>query len=495
MAYMRDSTGRRLDDFIAVRDLPRVQMNLDASKLTGANNSALSAWQDASGLGHFVYQLTAANRPTLKTNALDGKNTVAFGATAYMERPDYGTGLGDGGVYAQPNTYFLVAKFNTAANTSNRSLWSGASPNRNNAWLDGTTQAGYIYAGGAWPDGDKPLDDGQWHIITAVYGATHGAVYIDGYLVSTAPTQAQGTEPLGGFYLGATSLGTLPVNGAEYAEFIHCNANVSPEQILATTKSLADKWGITLSPPAGQGAAPYVSATDSAGINIRTWVPPNPKPTGNTLVIWSHHHTGTEAITPSFFAYPLIHAAINEGYIVAASRMHGDSWGNASALTDLTNLYNHVNAIWPVDKVILVGASMGGLATSLAIPFAAVPNIKGCIGIDAVFSLANMHANSSYTTTVRTAYGVASDGSDYATKTAGHDPMLRPAADFGAVPWRFYVTDSDALVPPGPHSDAFSAKVAATAPEETVIRHLEGHLTPTAIRPADVMAFIKRCIA
>lgn len=497
MAYMKDSAGRRLDDFVAARDLPKVVMNLDASVITGANNSSITAWPDSSGLGHYVHQLVAVKQCTLKTNAQGGRNTVAFGASSYMERPDYGTGLGDTGNYAQPNTYFLVAKFNTASNGSNRSLWSGSSSgtSRNNVWLDGTTQQGYLYANGAWPDGGKPLDDGQWHIITAVFGTTHGAFYVDGYLVSTQGTQAQGAEALGTFVLGATGTGTLPVNGAEFAEFIHCNAAVPPDQILATTKALADKWGIPITAPKAQVAPQYVSTLDSGAINIRTWFPPNPKAAGNTLVIWCHQHTGTEALSASFFAYPLIHAAVNEGYIFAASRMHGDSWGNANALTDLTNLYNYVNTMWPVSNVILIGGSMGGLATALAKPYASVPNLKGCIGIDAVFDLAAMHANPSYTTTIRTAYGVAGDGSDYASKTAGHDPMLRPASDFGTVRWRFYASDTDALVPPAAHSDAFAAKIASTAPEAVVVRHVEGHLTPPGIRPADVIAFIKRCIA
>jgi len=497
MPYMKDSAGRRLDDFVAARDLPKVQMNLDASKLVGANNSAVSAWNDSSGLGHFVYQATTSKQPTLKTAALNGKSTVSFGTTSYLERPDYGTGLGDAGNFAQPNTYFVVAKFNTAGNSSNRSIFSGSSAatSRNNLWLGGTTQNGYLYAGGAWPDGGTPLDDGQWHIIAAVFGTNYGAFYVDGYLVTTQPTQAQGAEALGTFVLGASGTGTLPVNGAEFAEFIHCNTAVSPEQILDTTKGLADKWGISITPPTQQGTAPGYATTDSAAVNIRVWPTPTPKATGNTLVIWCHQHGGTEAISASFFAYPIIHAAVNEGYIVAASRMHSDNWGNAAALTDLTNLYNYVNGLWPVSKVILIGASMGGLATALAIPYAAVPNIKGCIGIDAVFDLANMHANASYTTSVRTAYAVAGDGSDYASKTSGHDPMLRPAADFGAIPWRFYVTDADTLVPPASHSDAFSAKIAATVPEEVVIRHLEGHLAPPGVRPKDVIAFIKRCIA
>lgn len=497
MAYMRDAAGRRLDSIEPARDLPKVMMHLDASALTGANDSPISAWDDESGLGHFVHQMTASKQPLLKTNAQAGKNAVYFGATSYLEKPDYGSGLGDTGTYSQPNTFFLVVKFNAASNSSNRSLWSGTATGnaRNNCWLDGTTQAGYLYAGTAWPDGGKPLDDGQWHVIAAVFGTTHGAFYVDGYLVTTQGTQAHGTEPLGAFTLGASGTGTLTVNGAEYGEFIHCNASVPPEQILATSKALAAKWGITITAPDRQIPATYISTTDSAGINIRVWPSPKPKASGNTLVIWNHQHSGTEAITSSFFMYPLIHAAINEGYIFAASRLHGDNWGNNDALTDLTNLYNYVNSRWPVSNVVLIGGSMGGLATALAIPYAAVPNIKACIGIDAVFDLAAMHASASYTTSVRTAYGVASDGSDYSTKTAGHDPMLRPAADFGTVPWRFYGSDTDTTVPPATHMDLFKAKINATAEESVTIRHAEGHLAPPGARSQDVIEFIRRSIA
>ncbi|MBM4716167.1 hypothetical protein GS551_18575 [Rhodococcus hoagii] len=493
-----DPAGRPLASLVAVRDLPRVVFDLDADDVAGANGSPVSVWPDRSGNGRYFFQATAAKRPTVNTV---GRRTVRFGADSFMVRPDLGNGgLAEPAGYAQPNTYFMLVKFEPKSNASARILFSGSTPlnGRNNCYLDAVSQAGDFEAGeNSWPNSGAPLDDGQWHVVTAVFGGTFAAWYVDGFLVTVRPsaTGTTGVEPMKSTSLGAGTTGALPINGAEIAKFVMCNAVLPPEQILNVTKRIAADKGVTIAAPSTQGTPTYVADTDSGGQGIRYWLPQQVKPTGNTLVIWSHQSGGDQSITPSAFQYPLIHAAANEGWIVAASQMHDNNWGSAAALTDLTNLHTYINSRWGVSKVILVGASMGGLATALAIPNGAVPNIRGCIGIDAAFSLSNMFANSAYTAAIRTAYGIATDDSDYAAKTAGHDPILRPASDFGSVPWRFYVGDGDTTVPPANHGDAMSAKVLATAGESTVVRHAYAHLSGVAIQVSDVVAFIKRCIA
>lgn len=295
-------------------------------------------------------------------------------------------------------------------------------------------------------------------------------------------------------------------------------------------------------------------ATDSAGQAVRYWLPPDGSTSG-VLLIWCHPAGGTVGLGPGYFSYPLIHAAIQEGWAVAASNMHGDSWGNASALTDLTNLVTLVNNLRTVTKVVLVGASMGGTAVSNAIANSTLANVKCVVAIDAVFDLANMYANASYTTAIETAWGIthgtlsgatiagatsipttasfptigtqllvgngtanvetvtttgASTGtsvavtalanshasadqvSDYSQKTSGNNPILRSAAAYGAVPWRFYVSNSDATVPRASHSDAMAAKVAATAPESVVNTHVNGHISGAGVWPGDIVAYIKR---
>lgn len=179
----------------------------------------------------------------------------------------------------------------------------------------------------------------------------------------------------------------------------------------------------------------------------------------------------------------------------AATRQHGDSWGNADALADLANLYSLVNGLRPVSKVILVGASMGGLATANAVAAATVPNVAGAISIDAAFDLAQMYSNAVYTASIKTAYGIASDGSDYATKTAGFDPMLKPGSAYGSLPWRFYASNSDTSVPRASHGDAMRTKVLPLATEAVMNTHVNGHLSGAGVWPHDLVPFIKRCIA
>lgn len=50
----------------------------DASTLTGADGSSVSAWLDQSGNEAHMYQSTSAAQPTLQTNELNGRNVVRF---------------------------------------------------------------------------------------------------------------------------------------------------------------------------------------------------------------------------------------------------------------------------------------------------------------------------------------------------------------------------------------------------------------------------------
>lgn|GEM_PF-5979153 len=127
-------------------------------------------------------------------------------------------------------------------------------------------------------------------------------------------------------------------------------------------------------------------ATDSGAINVRYWIPPTPN---GQLVIFCHQLGGTEAISTNYWAYPVVHATIQAGASVIASRAHGDNWGNAASLTDVVNEYNLMVAINAASSVILVGASMGGLDALLTAAKANLPagKLKGVYLIDAVTNL------------------------------------------------------------------------------------------------------------
>ena len=87
------------------------------------------------------------------------------------------------------------------------------------------------------------------------------------------------------------------------------------------------------------------------------------------LIIYSHGSTDTiTENTSAEFEQLLMRfgdAAILERYIFAASNMHGESWGNEEAVSDMNKLIDYIEDKYLLPKQItLVGYSMGGLATN-----------------------------------------------------------------------------------------------------------------------------------
>ncbi|WP_143537822.1 MULTISPECIES: alpha/beta hydrolase [unclassified Rhodococcus (in: high G+C Gram-positive bacteria)] len=235
------------------------------------------------------------------------------------------------------------------------------------------------------------------------------------------------------------------------------------------------------------------------GQACRIWEPPVLLPDA-PLIIVSHQYTGNEQIAPSAagYTYAVITACIAEGWRVAASNMHANSWGNPTAVNDNVDLYSMMNTRQAVPKVLMWGQSMGGLASALAVPDGRIP-VVGVALIDAVTNLAKAYGPSAgfadFSGTIKTAYGIASDGSDYAAKTAGSDPNLLAASAFTSKRWRFYQSTSDTTqVEKATNADAFRTKIAA-APESGMVTHRGGHLANYCTHPADFVAFAKRCFA
>lgn len=235
----------------------------------------------------------------------------------------------------------------------------------------------------------------------------------------------------------------------------------------------------------------YTDTTDSGGINVRYWVPPTPS---GQLVIFCHQLGGTEAISPNYWAYPLVHASIQAGASVIASRAHGDNWGNDASLTDVVNEYTLMNAINAVSSVVLVGASMGGLDALLTAAKGNLPagKLKGVYLIDAVTDLSwayTANANA-FQASMNTAYGVSA----FASIPAGHDPRNSFAASaYNGLRLRFFASTADVTVAKASNTDPFQTFVAATATESAIVTHNAS--THTQVGPGkDFTAFLSRCV-
>ncbi|WP_353712923.1 hypothetical protein [Arthrobacter sp. K5] len=181
------------------------------------------------------------------------------------------------------------------------------------------------------------------------------------------------------------------------------------------------------------------------------------------LVIFCHGSTGNEhSLTGTGNHQSVATALSNAGYIVASTvGTPADEWGNQSLLDAVVSVYNYIRDRWAIGPVVMWGGSMGGLGALLTVADNRIPGIAALMLNQPVCSLSYVHANG-FTAGVRAAYGIAGDGSDYATKTVGHAPMLMDGTAFRGVPvWMSY-SFGDTAVRPAQNGVALANKVSPT---------------------------------
>jgi len=521
--------------------LPTLVADWNADNLTGADGSAVSVWTDSSAFAWKLRQITTASQPTLKANIINGHQVVRTGASGWMQCASFGP-------FAMPTTIMAVAK--TSGTTGQRTLFSAVvSTAVQSIYIDSTRLTWGLSAGAAAVGGDPA--DNNFHILTAHFENGYASLSVDGIPVNVV--SGVGSNALYGMLLGQNNGGGSYWNG-DVARVKVWNAKLTPDQEAAEGAALAATYGLTFAP--AKYRMDSIDVATSNGQAARIWVPQDGLPASGPIIIYSHPHAQNERVGPGNQGAALIAACVAQGWPVIASNGHANNWGNQNVLDDNLDAYNYMAARMTVTKVIMIGSSMGGLASSLAVPDGRIPNIKGVVGIDAVFNLANLYGVSAYTSAIDTAYGItrgtlsgatsaggtslpttssfptvgtllvvgngtanrevvtttgASNGtsvavtafanshasgdqvSDYGTKTAGHDPVLKTAGNYGTVGFRFYAATADVDVNKAANADTMAALVTG-APERVVQSLTQAHLDPSHTMPVDAVAFIKRMI-
>lgn len=483
MAYMRDHRSSRLDHFDPLRDLPTVLGWWDFSTLTGTDGARIARVSDQSTWGHDLAQTTDSAKPAKQTDATDGKPVARFQSLKRLACGQLGTTWPVPSVKGAVTMSVLVKFSSSETRPGSLPVLLGSS-DANNPKITFHTGAGIAYVSGringnvAGPN----LKDDAWHVVTAVADNGVLMLWVDGALASTAS---------GAFAEDTTA--NICIDGilGDVREAIVSHGRVSAGQIDGLNRYMASRAPTPPSIDANvRGTAAWLQTSSPNGQAVRLFEPAQPD---GTLVMWQHPHTQNEQLTAGYYMWPLISAATARGWTVAASNQHGDSWGNDNAVADLVDLRNLVHSRTPVTDVVLVGGSMGGVSSLIAASRNSIPNIRGVYLVDGVCDLANMHANASYTTSIRTAYGVAGDGSDFATLTAANDPMRQSVSTFAGKRIRFQASSADTSVPKTAHADAMSTRLGSTPVENQVHTHGLGHLA--GIDCLDVVKFIERCVA
>ena len=488
-----DANKKPLGIYTPGRDMPGARAHFDASTLTGTNGSNVTRW-DAS-FGAFALNQSSATAPTLLAGAANGKNVLRFGTTGYLKNTDtFGASASvvpSGSGYAPPSLIAAVVRLSTTATTSGDTGIVGA-PGHFLA-VSVNSLGPYAYAGTPGTLTAPRLNDGQWHVLVAQIGGAGGAtIYIDGYLASVSVASV-GTQPINSLSVGPGTGPGLTAGTLDVAEVVVGDRLLTPGQIDSLSTYLGAKWGISTIGHQKSGTH-LTDAIDSGSQPMRYWMPPKSLMGASTpLVIWCHQLGHTEAMTTGYWSFAMIHAAMQEGWMYAASRAHGDNWGNDASLTDVVNLYNYVNAVQPVSSVILAGASMGGLDAALTVAKGNLPagKVKGVYLIDPVLDLqwAYTANTNTFQSSINAAYGgVAS----YAAIPAGHDPIRSfTPSTYSGVRWRFSSSVNDATVSKTANTDAFTTYLAGLPAESGGITHISGHTT--SADPADFVAFARRC--
>lgn len=254
--------------------------------------------------------------------------------------------------------------------------------------------------------------------------------------------------------------------------------------------------------PAFQSApAPLSHFSVSGSVGLRVTTPIGYDATLPTPAVVMFHgassddgHWGTntngKAVADAFLAAGFI--------VIAAGHLTNKfTYGAQVSLDGYVQAYNLARANYNIGAVVYYGNSMGGIESLLSLSQGQIPGVAAWIGS---VPTASLHACWSplsgfldRTSEIRAAYGIATDGSDYEEKTAGHDPLLLEPETYRGIPMLAVVATDDASVDYTRNWVPFSEKVAPYATEIQTIWATGGHSTSTiANSAASMVAFAKK---
>ena len=214
------------------------------------------------------------------------------------------------------------------------------------------------------------------------------------------------------------------------------------------------------------------------------------------VVIYAHGHGDNEldatlATRPNAIG-KVTKALVDAGFIVAAGRFGGTAnWGNAAAVEAMQELYRHLRDAYHIGPVVLMGHSMGGLVSLTSLAQRKVPNIVGFVGIEPVVSLRAAY-DGNFGSSIRSTFGISSDGADYTARTSGFDPALRAGWEFRGVPMWLTGSPNDTSVPQDQHVNVLRSMVSGFSGDVTFHQASGPHVDPTHFQPTAVVNFCKR---
>jgi hypothetical protein len=216
---------------------------LDAQQLSLAEGAALTTWTDASGAGHHAVQSNAAQRPTWRGSAVNGRPAIRF--DGIDDHLDIGATLVPG---AAARTVLFVARTNVVGNKSVIDLGHGGTPG--SAFM--ITPEYAVRVGG----GNRVFRPGassapELGVILQGGGTTADlSAWVNGQPLTVASTGARAINTAGDGTVGGYSAAPTGFHcfDGDIAEILVYNRALSASERLSVAQYLAGKYGIALAP-------------------------------------------------------------------------------------------------------------------------------------------------------------------------------------------------------------------------------------------------------
>jgi pimeloyl-ACP methyl ester carboxylesterase len=213
------------------------------------------------------------------------------------------------------------------------------------------------------------------------------------------------------------------------------------------------------------------------------------------LVIGAHGWNATENMPQGAGMVPIRDGILDRGWLLASAFAHGDQWYNQTALDDYRRVYDWVDATWNVTDVLLIGLSMGGATVVSLYSRDSIPKVRAAVGIDSALSLGYAHNKAVYQPSVRAAYGIAANGSDYAARTAGYDPLTFNASTFDGKRLFLSASPADTSIPPAQNTTPFVDRITGHPAVLELYTGAGTHLAPGNHAPSLVLQFFDDAVA
>lgn len=196
------------------------------------DGDVVGGWKDRSGNLRHVLQTTAANKPLLKLNVVNGKPVLRFdNSNDFLQSATITT-------LAQPNTVFIV--FNATQTANDNCIFDAVT--QQTQMMDYTGVTSYrIIAGGTGLTGGT-ANTGVWHIRMGKFNGGSSLIRVDGVTVASG---AEGTSGMDGFTVGSRGNGA-PFFGGDIAEVIVYNASLSTDQMANVERYLSLKYDLRI---------------------------------------------------------------------------------------------------------------------------------------------------------------------------------------------------------------------------------------------------------